>query len=213
MSSWVYVVAIVVWVLVGVAAVAFFLGRQGHRDPSWYLLGGVLGPLFVPVAAERAWRRTRRLEGSAHTQSSSSVAPQSSGLAVLVGVDGSPESDQAVRDAGRIVAAGVDRVILATVLDVDAVEQDDEMQRQRARKLLADRTDWLAGGARTATVVAAGQPARALLDLADTEHVDLVVVGRRGRGLSRQIMGSVAEQVTSRSSRPVLLAAPPTTAH
>ncbi len=45
--------------------------------------------------------------------------------------------------------------------------------------------------------------------VADAEGVDLVVVGRRGRGLSRTLLGSAAATLTTDARCPVLLAAPP----
>ena len=69
-----------------------------------------------------------------------------------------------------------------------------------------------AGAGRTGTAtadtdVAAGQPTRARLDLADTRDVD--VVGRHGSGRSNEVLGSVAKQVAAESVRPVLLTSPP----
>ncbi|UGY94548.1 hypothetical protein [Streptomyces gobiensis] len=39
----------VLWVAIGIAAMVFFLGRRGYRDWRWYLIGGILGVLFVPI--------------------------------------------------------------------------------------------------------------------------------------------------------------------
>jgi nucleotide-binding universal stress UspA family protein len=43
------------------------------------------------------------------------------------------------------------------------------------------------------------------VDLAERERVDLVVLGQRGTGLSRALVGSVADGVSGRSAVPVLL--------
>lgn len=49
-----------------------------------------------------------------------------------------------------------------------------------------------------------GDPARRLVELAEEEHADLIVVGTHGRtGLSRLLMGSVAEEVVRRANCPV----------
>ena len=48
-----------------------------------------------------------------------------------------------------------------------------------------------------------------ILDVADEEHVDLIVMGSHGRGwLGRLLMGSVAEQVMRRATCPVLVVKP-----
>ena len=50
-----------------------------------------------------------------------------------------------------------------------------------------------------------GDPACALVNFAETEHIDLIVLGTHGRGgLSRLLMGSVAEAVVRRATCPVL---------
>lgn len=50
-----------------------------------------------------------------------------------------------------------------------------------------------------------GDPAAAVARLAEEEHVDMIVMGTHGRtGLSRMVMGSVAEAVVRRAQCPVL---------
>lgn len=51
-----------------------------------------------------------------------------------------------------------------------------------------------------------GNPAEEVLRFAEEEGVDMIVVGSHGRtGLSRMLMGSVAEEVVRRADRPVLV--------
>jgi nucleotide-binding universal stress UspA family protein len=55
-----------------------------------------------------------------------------------------------------------------------------------------------------------GLPVAELLKCAESSHVDLIVMGSHGRsGLSRLIMGSVAEGVIRGASCPVLVVKPP----
>jgi universal stress protein A len=50
-----------------------------------------------------------------------------------------------------------------------------------------------------------GDPATAIVDAAENEHADLIVMGTHGRtGLTRLLMGSVAEAVVRRAPCPVL---------
>jgi universal stress protein A len=50
-----------------------------------------------------------------------------------------------------------------------------------------------------------GNPASAVVQLAEDEHVDMIVMGTHGRsGLARVLMGSVAEQIMRGSHCPVL---------
>ncbi len=56
-----------------------------------------------------------------------------------------------------------------------------------------------------------GDPAHAIVRLAKEEHVDLIVMGTHGRsGLSRMLMGSVAETIVRRAECPVLTYKQPT---
>lgn len=50
-----------------------------------------------------------------------------------------------------------------------------------------------------------GEPAAAIVRLADSENVDMIVMGTHGRGgISRMLMGSVAEAIVRRANCPVL---------
>jgi universal stress protein A len=50
-----------------------------------------------------------------------------------------------------------------------------------------------------------GDPAEAILQVAESDQVDLIVMGTHGRrGLTRLLMGSVAEAVVRRATCPVL---------
>jgi nucleotide-binding universal stress UspA family protein len=64
----------------------------------------------------------------------------------------------------------------------------------------------LGSGVSVRTEVVSGAPPDVILDVADAEHVDLVVMSTHGRsGLGRLVYGSVAESVLRGSRIPVLL--------
>lgn len=68
---------------------------------------------------------------------------------------------------------------------------------------------WLArtraAGIRAETKLVEGGPAVEIVKVAGRWHADVVVIGSHGRtGVSRFLLGSVAEQVVTRSTRPVL---------
>ncbi|SFF53631.1 Nucleotide-binding universal stress protein, UspA family [Blastococcus tunisiensis] len=202
MSTFLLALAVVLlWVLVGLVAVLLFLGRRGYRSGTWYLLGAVLGPLFLPIAMERGRRAPDDTEVAARRD-----AP-SERLTVLVGVDGSAESDAAVREAARLFAPGAARVLLVGVADPDVAEFGDEARLRAWQDLLDDRAGWFPpGGAVPVPRLRYGQPDRVLLETADAEGADVLVVGRRGRGLSHLLLGSVADSLSRHAVIPVLLA-------
>ncbi|WP_346623328.1 universal stress protein [Blastococcus montanus] len=195
---------VVIWLAIGLGA-AVWLGRRGYRDRKWYLIGAALGPLFVPIALERGREQNRVVERT--PMADATPAGPDGTVTVVVGVDGSEESDRSVRDAARLFGGGGTRVVLVMAIDPDVVEFHDDTERDRCRSLLADRADWFP---RSSPVVeiASGRPGHALLEVARQESADVVVVGRRGRGLSHRMLGSVAEHVTRHSPAPVLLAGP-----
>ncbi len=203
-----WVLFLVGWVAVGMVAVVLVLYRRGHREGSWLLLGAVLGPLILPIAVERARRSSQRLER--RVEPTVDDADPGRGPCVLIGVDGSPESEEAVRAAVRLVAPVAGRVLLTTVVSADAADGGRDHHLASARDLLSRHRQELPGGTvAVETQIVAGQPGAALLELADAEDVDLVVVGRRGRGLSRTVLGSAAATLTTDARCPVLLAGPP----
>lgn len=111
MSTFLLALAVVLlWVLIGLAAALLVLGRRGYRSELGYLVGAVLGPLFVPIAMERGRRVTVDTGTPARRESSD-------GITVLVGVDGSAESDSAVREAARLFAPGGALILLVRVAD------------------------------------------------------------------------------------------------
>jgi nucleotide-binding universal stress UspA family protein len=200
-STFLLALAVVLfWVLVGLVAVLLFLGRRGYRSGTWYLLGAVLGPLFLPIAMERGRRAPDRAEAAARRETSER-------LTVLVGVDGSAESDAAVREAARLFAPGAARVLLVGVADPDVAEFGDEARLGAWQDLLDHRAGWFPpDGAVPVPTLRYGQPDRVLLETADAEGADVLVVGRRGRGLSHLLLGSVADSLSRHAVIPVLLA-------
>ncbi|HEX6248451.1 MAG TPA: universal stress protein [Nocardioidaceae bacterium] len=199
MSGYVFpVLVLVTWVAIGLASVVF-LGRHGRRSAAWYAIGVALGPILLPIALELAQREGMLLTRSAPE---TGEAPR---LTVLAAVDGSRESDDSLVDAARVLAPKGAQFILLTVMDPDVGDHDPEARR-RAEELLRSRADRLPEGCLPPVFeVASGEPARVVLDRAAAGAVDLVVMGRRGRGLSERILGSVADHVVRRSPRPVLL--------
>jgi nucleotide-binding universal stress UspA family protein len=59
-----------------------------------------------------------------------------------------------------------------------------------------------------------GAPARTIIEFAESQRVDLIVMASHGRtGLARLVMGSVAEEVTRRAPCPVLIVKQPAIEH
>ncbi|MBP1987686.1 universal stress protein [Halolamina salifodinae] len=109
------------------------------------------------------------------------------------------------------------------VVDIDAVnyslgtEQVDRIRQGKlddmpeVRDAADDATGYVAGAAAAMGVdarehVRAGQPVRVIQNAIDELDADLVVMGSHGRsGISRALLGSVAEKVLRKTKIPVLV--------
>src|SRR5690348_6745020 len=91
------------------------MGRRGHDAFSWLLLGTLFGPLGAIFAVEARGEERLRPQLVAGRRSSG-PGP----VAVLAGVDGSPESRAALLAARRLLGSRLGRLTLATVIPYDA---------------------------------------------------------------------------------------------
>ncbi len=134
---------------------------------------------------------------------------------VLVGIDGSAASHKAARMAAEIAGKFGARLTLAYVvprllLPPDAygltVAEVEAEHRAHADEVLAAAAAALGPGAAPSRLVLFGSPADALVEAAQAEQADLVVVGSRGHGaVSRVLLGSTSGRVVHVSTGPVLV--------
>jgi nucleotide-binding universal stress UspA family protein len=132
---------------------------------------------------------------------------------LLLPVDGSPQSVEALLFAASEWEDA--RVTLLNVINpVDAgyrlsgfpagSEEWYDAARERAEAVLDEAQAELPADATVDRRVEVGRPAAAILEVAREGDVDHVVVGSHGReGISRILLGSVAEAVVRRSPVPV----------
>lgn len=137
---------------------------------------------------------------------------------IMVATDGSDGADRAVDFAAQLtLGLGVELLILTVAGELPA---EDMRRFARAEGDIGSALDSaaeqvVAAAAARATGVGAvrvrhsfvwGDPAAAIIAEADREAVDLIVVGRRGRGrLAGLLLGSVSQKLTSLASCPVLV--------
>jgi nucleotide-binding universal stress UspA family protein len=188
-------VALAVWVLGGLVGYAY-LYRHAHPHPGWLLASMILGPFAVVVF-------TDRVERSSHVVVERRVT-DGRGTMVVVGIDGSDESRHALDVARRIVGAQRCCLVLCEVVDYDT-EEDPTGAGVAAATARLERVAADLPGTAAIVEVLAGPPVKALVDAADEHDADLIVVGTRGCGVSRRLLGSVAEGLLTASARPVLI--------
>jgi nucleotide-binding universal stress UspA family protein len=85
----------------------------------------------------------------------------------------------------------------------------DELERQATQDLAELIPAAETGEIEVVRLVAVGTPYRKIIDTAEAEGVDLIVMATAGRtGFSHLVMGSIAERVVRTSSCPVLTIRP-----
>ncbi len=131
---------------------------------------------------------------------------------VLVPYDGSPQSKRALEFV--LTEWGDDEIVLLHVIDpIEAgysvttsmsggAEQWYQSAQEESTALLSEASLGVACNVRTETRV--GRPARTILEVAESEGFDHIVMGSHGRtGVSRIFVGSVTESVVRGSPVPV----------
>jgi nucleotide-binding universal stress UspA family protein len=209
MSVTYVVIVVVAWVTIGLVT-GLWMIRRGH-DPRWLLIAVALGPGFVPVALERVERRPRLAASGPDADPVPDSEPLD-GPRVLVGLDGSPESERALTTALAFVGSRCGMLVLAEVVCYESTEDDTRAAIDSAvERLAAAASRARAAGVPVRFEVLAGPPGETLRRFAAEQEMDLLVVGRRGRGLSARLLGSVSAHVVQHSSVPVLIVEPAST--
>ena len=189
----VVLVVAVSWISIGLT-LSLVMGRRGHDAFSWLLLGTVFGPLGLVFAAEA---RTEERLSPALVAARRGSGPGS--VAVLAGIDGSPESEAALIAAAELLGPRLGRLTLATVIPYDC-----GVARERtARATLERERKSVTSGPRLELL--RGRPAPVLLERAVEDGYDLLVIGTRGTGASKAFLGSTAVDVAEWARVPVLL--------
>jgi nucleotide-binding universal stress UspA family protein len=197
-ASQIFIVVALAWGLLGVST-ALVMGRRGHQPFMWLMLAIVFGPLVLPLAVNALLHDRLGL-----FERLSSGRRGAGSVDVLVGTDGSPEAESACRSAIQMLGSRLGRLTLAAVVDYDvAVGSGLAEENERARTGLMRTAD--ATGLRPEALLLSGRPAEVLRKYAVEEGYDLIVVGRRGHGASRLLLGSVADALARGGEVPVLI--------
>ncbi|MFE7765344.1 universal stress protein [Streptomyces sp. NPDC057438] len=187
-----------VWIAIGLLT-AWWMARRGHRHWWWLVMGAIFGPVLAVVAGERVQQHPERLSRV------EAGARGPGALRVLVGVDGSKESQAALELAVELLGPYVESLVAAEVVGYDAAEDDWDPSVTAAKSRLGTAAEG-SGGRVTECDVLSGPPAQALVSHAKEQDIDLIVVGAHGRGLSRRLLGNVAQELVRQNAVPVLVA-------
>ena len=197
---------VLVWFLIG-ALLGLRESRRGHWHWLW-LLGAMAGPLSLPLF--RQIEQNERLAQPVEINPGSSAGGE--GLRILVGVDGSDSAVDAASRAVSVLAGHLTDLTVAYVADYEIHESapgplspTDTWEDPKSVLSVAAASIGPALGFDPSTVMLSGQPAHALAAYAGNNGYDLVVVGGRGRGLTKRLLGSCALQLAQDSPVPVVV--------
>jgi len=129
---------------------------------------------------------------------------------ILVGYDGSEAGRHAIEKAVGLARRLGAKLVIATVVppptvflgellipEVTELSEIEKPARERLEKLVKEIRE-AAGLEDVEAVLLVGDPAEELVNFAEANGCDLIVVGRRGRGgLERLILGSVSSKIVS----------------
>lgn len=138
----------------------------------------------------------------------------------MAGTDGSASAERALAKAGELAAA-LDATVhivmsykdpqrISYMAGIGGIPVDvaglDEEARAQAESIVAQSQSRLAKiGVRTETHVCVGEPAEALITIAEGEGAQMIVVGNRGMAGARRVLGSVPNRVSHRAPCCVLI--------
>jgi len=132
---------------------------------------------------------------------------------LLVGYDGSPQSDKAV-DIAFSLAGCLDATVLVFAVarppepsisvELEAVLDDAKEHFEEGFKKILEKARSL--DLEVKMDMAVGHPAEQIIHRAETDGVDLIILGRRGRSMiSRMMLGSVSERALRYAHCPVMV--------
>jgi nucleotide-binding universal stress UspA family protein len=132
---------------------------------------------------------------------------------MLVGYDGSPQSEKAV-DVALSLCECIDSTVLIfavarppeppTSVELEAVLDDAREHFEEGFKKIAERAR--SHDMQVETAMAVGHPAEQIIHRAETDKVDLIILGRRGTSLFKKwILGSISERVLRYAHCPVMV--------
>ena len=126
---------------------------------------------------------------------------------ILVPVDGSNQSKEALRRAAFIARQFDASITLLSVVEFGKVMSGvQQVSTGGAEEMLKKMAKLVPEDIHVETEALLGDPAEVVVEEAEEEHYDLVVMGSRGLGKIKGIfMGSVSQQVVQECKCPVLV--------
>ena len=194
--------AIILWLalVIASAVLASYFAHRWGRDPfGWILLCAAMGP--IALVALLGTRQSDRARPARHPE----IGAQPGNGPIVVACDGSKVSARLGEQAAAY-RTGRD-VILLTVLPYEAERQDESAEVRDRAGDMTHAVSTLLGerGIPSQIVVRYGPPGEVVVAFANEVGASLIIIGRRGSGLTRSLLGSVSRHVVEHAQVPVAL--------
>jgi nucleotide-binding universal stress UspA family protein len=134
---------------------------------------------------------------------------------ILIATDGSENTQRAISYGIKIAKMSGAMVYALCVVDISSLSQSwtagwETMYgilKTEAQKAISKVKEYgEASGVKVKEVLLEGHPSSEIIDFAENNDIDLIVMGTLGKtGLDRFLMGSVAEKVVRNSKVPVMV--------
>ena len=205
-----FVVVLLGWlaiVVVSMIAVAYLATRWGRDAFGWLLLAAAIGPFAVIALVGTRQRDVEQPEAFEHRGERLSREAQK---VIVVGCDGSEQSERAARHVAEEYR-DADEVVLVSVFPREArPHKDDAAALREHEQRVEECTSGSMNAIRSAKInarmiVGFGMPGEEIVRAAEEEQADIIVVGKRGAGLTKAVLGSVYDYVLKHSNRPVVV--------
>ncbi len=132
---------------------------------------------------------------------------------LMVGYDGSKQADKAVEIAFSLAQSTDCQILIfavarppepATRVEVDAMLDDAREHFEESFKRITKNAEQL--GVSLETAIAVGHPIQQIVHRAEADHVDLIILGRRGMSrFEKMLVGSTSEKVLRYAHCPVMV--------
>jgi nucleotide-binding universal stress UspA family protein len=132
---------------------------------------------------------------------------------IMVGYDGSKPADKAVELAFSLAHSTDCKVLVfavarppepATRVEVEAMLDDAREHFEESFKRIKKSAQDL--GIELETAIAVGHPIQQIVHRAETDHIDLIILGRRGMSrFEKMLVGSTSEKVLRYAHCPVMV--------
>ena len=133
---------------------------------------------------------------------------------ILLAADGSENSIRAAKEAAKIAKCGDKTIVtILFVIDIEKVKTEmlytqssDSLYMERRQKLMPIEQLFKAQSVSYKVELVHGMPGPEIVKYANSQQVDLVVIGSRGlNGLQEMVLGSVSHKVMKRVNCPALI--------